>query len=67
MTGGAVSMEMVNGIVDMVNGKWGSGFRKVVKGYFHNKRENRKYEKNFWKERRNRYDSRKELDQKLDQ
>ena len=61
MTGGAVSMEMVNGIVDMVNGKWGSGFRKVVKGYFHNKRENRK------KERRNRYDSRKELDQKLDQ
>ncbi len=66
MTGGAVSMEMVNGIVDMVNGKWGSGFRKVVKGYFHNKRENRKYE-NFWKERRNRYDSRKELDQKLDQ
>lgn len=45
MTGGAVSMEMVNGIVDMVNGKWGSGFRKVVKGYFHNKRENRKYEK----------------------
>lgn len=66
MTGGAVSMEMVNGIVDMVNGKWGSGFRKVVKGYFHNKRENRKHE-NFWKERRNRYDSRKELDQKLDQ
>ena len=45
MTGGAVSMEMVNGIVDMVNGKWGSGFRKVAKGYFHNKRENRKYEK----------------------
>ena len=45
MTGGAVSMEMVNGIVDMVNGKWGSGFRKVVKGYFHNKRETRKYEK----------------------
>ena len=45
MTGGAVSMEMVKGIVDMVNGKWALGLKRVLKGYFHNKKENRKYEK----------------------
>ena len=45
MTGDAVSMEMARGIVDMVNGKWLSGTKRVIKGYFRNNKENRKYEK----------------------
>ena len=45
MTGGAVSMEMARGIVDMVNGKWLSGTKRVIKGYFRNNKENKKYEK----------------------
>ena len=31
MTGGAASMEMARGIVDMVNGKWLSGTKRVIK------------------------------------
>ncbi len=31
MTGGAASMEMARGIVDMVNGKWLSGTKRVLK------------------------------------
>ena len=34
MTGGAVSMEMVYGIVDAVNGHFMLGVKKVVGGYF---------------------------------
>lgn len=34
MTGGAVSMDMVRGILDMVNGHFGKGFTKLVKGFF---------------------------------
>lgn len=45
MTGGAISMEMVYGMVDMVNGKFFSGMARVVKGYFRNRRENKAYEK----------------------
>lgn len=45
MTGGAASMEMARGIVDMVNGKWLSGTKRVIKGYFRNNKENKKYEK----------------------
>lgn len=45
MTGGAASMEMARGIVDMVNGKWFSGTKRVIKGYFRNNKENKKYEK----------------------
>lgn len=44
MTGGAVSMEMVYGIVDAVNGHFMRGV-KVVGGYFRNRRNNKKYEK----------------------
>ena len=49
MTGGMVSMEMVYGIVDMVNGKSFSGFAKVIRGFFRNHRENRIYEKKLGK------------------
>ena len=45
MTGGAVSMEMVYGIVDAVNGHFMLGIKKVVGGYFRNRRNNKKYEK----------------------
>ena len=45
MTGGAVSMEMVYGIVDAVNGYFMRGVKKVVGGYFRNRRNNKKYEK----------------------
>ena len=45
MTGGAVSMEMVDGIVDAVNGPFMRGVKKVVGGYFRNRRNNKKYEK----------------------
>ena len=45
MTGGAVSMEMVYGIVDAVNGHFMRGVKKVVGGYFRNRRNNKKYEK----------------------
>ena len=45
MTGGAVSMEMVYGIVDAVNGHFMLGVKKVVGGYFRNRRNNKKYEK----------------------
>ena len=31
--------------VDMVNGKWLSGTKRVIKGYFRNNKENKKYEK----------------------
>ena len=45
MTGGAVSMEMVDGIVDMVNGHFFRGLKKTVCGYFRNRRLNRAYER----------------------
>ncbi len=44
MTGGAVDMEMVQGMVTVVNGHFLKGMRKVIAGYFRNKKENRKYE-----------------------
>ena len=45
MTGGAVSMEMVYGIVDAVNGHFMLGVKKIIGGYFRNRRNNKKYEK----------------------
>ena len=45
MTGGAVSMEMVYGMVDVVNGHFMLGVKKVIGGYFRNRRNNKKYEK----------------------
>lgn len=43
MTGGMVSMEMAEGIVDMVNGHFFCGLKKVIGGFGRNKKLNRKY------------------------
>ena len=45
MTGGAVDMEMVRGIVKIVNGHFFSGICGVIGGYFRNRSQNKKYEK----------------------
>lgn len=45
MTNGAVSMEMVDGMVLAVNGHFFRGFGKIISGYFRNARANRAYEK----------------------
>ncbi len=45
MTGGAVDMDMVQGIVKIVNGHFLSGISGVICGYFRNRRQNREYEK----------------------
>lgn len=50
MTGGAVSMEMVKGMVLVVNGHFFSGMKKLVSGYFANRRLNREYEKKLQEE-----------------
>lgn len=44
MTGPAVSMEMVDGIVTMVNGSFFRGLGIVIAGFFRNRRKNRAYE-----------------------
>lgn len=43
MTGGMVSMDMAEGIVDMVNGHFFRGLGHTVRGFFRNRRLNRKY------------------------
>lgn len=45
MTGGMVSMEMVDGIVTMVNGHLFRGLGRTVRGFFRNRRLNKKYVK----------------------
>lgn len=50
MTGGAVSMDMVNGIVEAVNGHFFRGIGRVIHGYFVNSRENKAYEKRLRRE-----------------
>lgn len=45
MTGGAISMEMVLGVVDAVNGHLLRGLRKIIGGYFRNAKANKSYEK----------------------
>ena len=45
MTGGAVSMEMAEGMVTIVNGHFFRGMAKVISGYFRNARANKLYEK----------------------
>ena len=45
MTNGAVSMEMVDGMVKAVNGQFFSGVSKIITGYFRNQKENQLYEK----------------------
>ena len=44
MTGGAVSMHMVDGIVEIVNGHFFGGLGKVISGYFRNSKLNKQYE-----------------------
>ena len=45
MTNGMVSMEMAEGIVEVVNGHFFKGLGKVIAGFFKNRSSNRKYEK----------------------
>ncbi|AOZ95741.1 glycoside hydrolase family 3 C-terminal domain-containing protein [Butyrivibrio hungatei] len=44
MTAGAVSMEMVDGIVELVNGRFFGGLGKIIGGYFRNSKKNKAYE-----------------------
>nr|WP_288830367.1 glycoside hydrolase family 3 C-terminal domain-containing protein [uncultured Clostridium sp.] len=45
MTGGAVSMEMAEGMVLAVNGHFFRGMKRIIGGYFANAKANRAYEK----------------------
>lgn len=45
MTGGAVSQEMVDGMVKVVNGHFFGGVGQIIGGYIRNSRQNKKYEK----------------------
>lgn len=44
MTGGAVSMKMARGMVDVVNGHFFKGMKQVIGGFFENRKENKAYE-----------------------
>ena len=44
MTGGAVSMNMVEGILKLVNGHFFGGLGQIISGYFKNGRLNKEYE-----------------------
>lgn len=48
MTNGAVSMEMVDGMVKAANGQLLSGAAKIIAGYFRNRKENRLYEERLY-------------------
>lgn len=50
MTGGAVSQEMVEGMVKVVNGHFFGGIGTVIGGYFRNGRLNKAYEKSLNKQ-----------------
>ena len=45
MTAGAVSMDMVDGIVEVVNGQFFRGMKKVLGGFFGNARANKAFQK----------------------
>ncbi|WP_312426246.1 glycoside hydrolase family 3 C-terminal domain-containing protein [Lacrimispora sp.] len=45
MTGGAVSMDMVEGMILAVNGHFFRGMKQIIGGYFANAKANRAYEK----------------------
>lgn len=49
MTGGAVSMRMVEGMVQAVNGHFFRGMGKIIAGFFKNRRENKAFEKKLSK------------------
>ncbi len=44
MTNGMVSMEMVDGMVEVVNGHFFKGMKRVIGGFFRNSKENKAYE-----------------------
>ena len=44
MTGGAVSMDMVRGMVTAVNGHVFKGLKQIISGYFANQKANKAYE-----------------------
>ena len=44
MTGGAVSMDMVHGMVTAVNGHVFKGLRQIIGGFFRNSKANKAYE-----------------------
>ena len=44
MTGGMVSMEMVEGMVTVVNGHFWKGIKQIVGGFFRNQKANKVYE-----------------------
>lgn len=43
MTGGMVSMEMAEGMVQMINGHFFKGIGRIIGGFFKNRSENKKY------------------------
>ncbi|MDC7288956.1 glycoside hydrolase family 3 C-terminal domain-containing protein [Blautia schinkii] len=45
MTNGAVSMDMVHGMVDAVNGHFLRGLKKIIGGFFANSKANKAYER----------------------
>lgn len=45
MTSGMISMEMVEGIIIVVNGHFFKGLRKIIVGFFRNRKQNKAYEK----------------------
>ena len=45
MTNGAVSMEMVDGMVEVVNGSFFRGMKKIIGGFFSNRKKNKRYHK----------------------
>ncbi|MCR5272098.1 MAG: glycoside hydrolase family 3 C-terminal domain-containing protein [Lachnospiraceae bacterium] len=47
MTGGMVSRDMTESIVDVANGHFFRGVAGIVSGFFRNRRENKKYEKSL--------------------
>lgn len=49
MTGGMVSMDMVKGVVEVVNGHFFRGMKKIICGFFGNARANKAYEKRLLK------------------
>lgn len=50
MTEGMVSMKMVDGLLLMINGHSLKGLGRILSGFFSNRKENRKYEQDLYKE-----------------
>ncbi len=44
MTGGMVSMDMIQGLLIVVNGHFFQGMGRIIRGFFVNRRDNRRYE-----------------------